>query len=101
MTLSVKNLLRPRGVLLAAVLLALPGRGWATDTITNTHGYFNGSNNVPVIDAVTWVNDGIIDDILTTYPFDTTSTLYFTNRGDITGQVGFRFDTVNETLGTR
>ncbi|MDB6059547.1 MAG: hypothetical protein JWO95_3391, partial [Verrucomicrobiales bacterium] len=101
MTPFLKKLLRPRGALLAGLLLALPGSGWATDTITNTFGYFNGSNNVPVIDAITWINDGVIDDILTTYPFDTTSTVYFTNRGDITGQVGFRFDTVNEIQGTR
>src|SRR4051794_12089831 len=87
--------------MVAAATVVLPSSGWATASYTNTFGYYTGSNNLPIIDAVTWVNDANLDNIITTYPWDVTSVVYMTNRADISGRVGFRFDTVDEVNGKR
>jgi hypothetical protein len=101
MTQSVTNIIFRRVFRLLALAIALPWGAHATVTYTNTYGFFTGSNNLPIIDAVTWVNDAVYDHIQTTYPYDVTSVRNFTNRVSMTGQVGFRFDTVDEVKGRR
>jgi hypothetical protein len=45
----------------------------------------------PQIDAVEFINHGVFD-LTTSLPFDTQNTLYFTNRGQMYGSVGYKFD---------
>jgi hypothetical protein len=52
----------------------------------------------PQIDAINFVNNGIFS-IATSQPFDTSNTLNFTNRGSMTGLIGWRFDHVNNAPG--
>lgn len=54
----------------------------------------------PQIDATAFINHGVFT-VQTPLPFDTQNTLYWTNRGQMFGSVGFRFDTVNGTNGLR
>lgn len=89
-------------VLLAVTALPLVGlAGTKPLSTTNLFGYFTSSNNLPIIDANVWINDATFDNILTTYPYDTTSTVIFSNNAGMSGQVGFRFDTVDEVKGQR
>jgi hypothetical protein len=55
---------------------------------------------MPQIDALNFLNDGTFD-LFTTLPFDTSSTLNFTNNGTMIGSVGFRFDNAPPNSGQR
>src|SRR5215208_1584179 len=60
------------------------------DTYTNFGAV---TDPAPQIDAINFVNEGTFD-IFTQFPFDTSNTLNVTNRGTLTGTVGYRFDQV-------
>ncbi len=48
----------------------------------------------PVIDATNFVNNNWFQiDAFLSEPYETTSTIYYTNRGTMIGQTGFRFET--------
>ncbi|MGI8964700.1 MAG: hypothetical protein ACR2H1_01280, partial [Limisphaerales bacterium] len=71
--------------------------GWATDQIYINDGLVTVP---PQIDAFSFLNRGTFD-ISTSLPFDTSSTLNFTNIGSMFGSVGFRFDTAPAISGSR
>ncbi|MBL9136949.1 MAG: hypothetical protein JNK85_13845 [Verrucomicrobiales bacterium] len=54
----------------------------------------------PQIDAVEFINHGVFN-ISTLLPFDMENTLYFTNRGEMIGGVGFQFDLSDGGSGVR
>lgn len=54
----------------------------------------------PQIDAVEFINHGVFN-FSTVLPFDTQNTLYYTNRGEIIGGVGFQFDLSDGGAGVR
>ncbi len=56
-------------------------------------------SNPPVVDALAFVNSGSFT-ISSTLPFDTLNTLHFTNRGSISGSIGFNFQHIAPS-GTR
>lgn len=57
--------------------------------------------NAIQIDAVNFLNLGTFTNLFTTLPYDTQNTVNFTNRGVMSGSVGFHFDTIDSTLNTR
>lgn len=59
----------------------------ATDPIWVNNGVLT---NTPVVDATIVVNNGVMS-VSSAQPFETSSTLYYTNAGIMDGTVGFRF----------
>jgi hypothetical protein len=72
---------------IGAVLIG--SRVFATDSVYINLGTV--SDPAPQIDATSFVNEGVFD-IHTSLPFDTSNTLNVTNKGNLNGSVGFRFD---------
>ncbi len=60
--------------------------------VTPLYENFGVVNGSPTIDALAFANYGRFD-VFGTLPFDFNSTRYFTNRGTMISQPGFRFDT--------
>ncbi|MGZ4972366.1 MAG: InlB B-repeat-containing protein [Limisphaerales bacterium] len=77
------------------VLFATAARSWGA--VAPIYQNFQTTTNWPAIDATVFDNRGVFFDILTTFPADMTDTKIFLNRGDMNGEVGFRFDTVTAT----
>jgi hypothetical protein len=50
----------------------------------------------PQIDAVEFVNEGIFDLVTDFFPFDTQNTRFYTNRGQMIGMPGFRFEFIDD-----
>ncbi len=79
----------------AALILGLSGGVCrATDAIYQNYGYVT---NPPSVDATNFYNQGTFTNFITTLPWDTQNTLYFTNRGIMSGSCGFRFDDASPT----
>jgi len=76
----------PRIFCLAASLLATSAL-LATDPVWINNGVLT---NTPVVDATIVVNNGVMS-VASIEPFETSSTLYYTNTGIMDGTVGFRF----------
>ncbi|TAL01030.1 MAG: hypothetical protein EPO07_08930, partial [Verrucomicrobia bacterium] len=79
---------------LALLPLASPG---AQDTYDN-HGFITVP---PVIDATNFINHGQFSLITFPKPFETFSTLNYTNYGSMGSQPGWRFETTPPDLGGR
>src|SRR4051794_4962492 len=54
------------------------------------------SNTAPVIDATAFANYGSFS-VFTLLPYDFQNTLFFTNRGSMSGTPGFRFATASSS----
>lgn len=73
--------------------------GRATDALFFNAGTI--TNAIP-IDATTFLNLGTFTNIFTSeLPYDMSNVRFFTNRGTMSGSVGFKFDNVDTALGTR
>src|SRR4051794_34172444 len=84
-----------RGLLCMVVLLTAAAS--QTFGAAASYVHFGFTTNWPAIDATLFDNRGTFKDIQTTFPADMTDTKTFLNHGEMTGQVGFRFDLVTST----
>jgi hypothetical protein len=82
----------PFPTLLAGVALTIQVAFAADDIFINTGDMTFPYGEAPQIDATAFYNSGTIEVLTAPLPFDFTSTLNFTNRGTMSGSVGFTFD---------
>src|ERR1041384_3442699 len=79
------------GLLLTMRAAGQPATYYVNDGIVNTP---------PQIDALNFINNGTFDLFLgTLLPYQTANTLTFTNRGLMSSDTGFRFDTFSTQSG--
>jgi hypothetical protein len=87
-------------VLLALVLLAVPGLRAQPIPLYENWGTITFADTPPQIDAFAFANYGTFNLAVSLLPYDFQNTRHFTNRGTMNASIGYRFDTVS-SLGAR
>ena len=84
-------------VFLTLILAAVVSPAFAADLLYHNRGIVTNAQ----VDAVHFLNEGQFFVNPFTVPWDSQNTLTFTNRGLMSGNIGFRFDTVTPPFGRR
>ncbi|MDW8309658.1 MAG: hypothetical protein RMK20_09820 [Verrucomicrobiales bacterium] len=88
--------------LTGGLLAALPGVLWGAQvTYENNSIIVCPPQTPPVIDATNFINRNWFEINVGTEPYETSSTVNYTNEGTMIGQIGFRFETAPSGGGAR